>query len=45
VIYAPRTLSLAWSRDGRSLFTTDGLVVQHWPIGGGTSTSAPGSAR
>jgi hypothetical protein len=31
-IYAPRTITLAWSRDGRSLFTSDGVVVQQWPI-------------
>jgi WD40 repeat protein len=32
VIYAPHTIALAWSRDGKSLFTTDGHTIATWPV-------------
>jgi len=32
VIVAPRTSSLTWSRDGRTLYASDSHVVHAWPI-------------
>ena len=32
IMFAPHTNALAWSRDGATLYASDGRVVRSWPV-------------
>jgi WD40 repeat protein len=38
-IYAPHTTTMVWSADGHTLFTSDGRVIEAWPIDVATGVS------
>jgi WD40 repeat protein len=38
-IYAPHTSTMVWSADGRTLFTSDGKLIEAWPVDLATGAS------